>query len=87
MIAHRFHGSLQPPLTARNGHTLNVILVCRVSDPTKQDEHSPEHQESWLRGWLGDNMDVPWEATVLAGSGSGERIERTEYLRLVPLQA
>jgi hypothetical protein len=35
---------LNPPLTARNGHTLSVLSVCRVSDPNKQDERSPQDQ-------------------------------------------
>jgi hypothetical protein len=73
---------LQPPLAPRNGHTLIVLLVCRVSDPTKQDERSPQDQEALLRKWLSEHTNLPCEIHVLAGSGSGECLDRAEYLAL-----
>jgi hypothetical protein len=74
---------LQPPLTARNGHTLSALLVCRVSDPDKQDERSPQDQEALLRKWLAEHTNLPCEIDVLAGTGSGECLERQEYLTLI----
>jgi site-specific DNA recombinase len=74
---------LQPPLTARNGHTLSALLVCRVSDPTKQDERSPQDQAAMLQEWLAQRTRLPCEVEVLAGSGSGECLDRQEYLSLI----
>ncbi len=80
---------LKPPLTARNGHTLKVILPCRVSDPGpgKQDIMSLADQEAMHRRWLSDHTSVPLAITVLAGSGSGECLERREYHQLNELVA
>lgn len=76
---------LKPPLNARNGHTLRVLLPCRVSDPGpgKQDIRSLGDQEALYRHWLSEHIALPVEVTVLAGSGSGEWLEREEYLRLM----
>lgn len=78
---------LKPPLTARNGHTLRVILPCRVSDPGpgKQDIMSLADQEAQYRRWLSEHTALPTEITVVAGSGSGEWLEREEYLHLIEL--
>ena len=45
--------NLDPPLAPRNGHTLEVIFVCRVSDTGsgKQDERSLDDQEAEYRRW------------------------------------
>ena len=44
---------LRPPLMARNGHTLEVILPCRVSDPGpgKQDIMSLTGQQKCKAVW------------------------------------
>jgi site-specific DNA recombinase len=78
---------LKPPLTARNGHTLKVFLVCRVSDPGpgKQDIRSLADQEALYRHWLREHTTLPVEIAVVAGSGSGEWLERKEYLQLVEM--
>jgi hypothetical protein len=78
---------LKPPLIARNGHTLRVLLPCRVSDPApgKQDIMSLADQEALYRHWLADHTALPLDITVLAGSGSGEWLERAEYLHLIEL--
>jgi site-specific DNA recombinase len=80
-----FH--LNPPLTAKNGHTLEVIIAGRVSDPGpgKQSILSLDDQESMHREWLIANTDLPFKVTVVAGSGSGEILDRDEYLRLLDL--
>ena len=78
---------LNPPLLPRSGHTLRGLLPCRVSDPGpgKQDERSPQDQEAMLREWLNSVTNLPCDNTVLAGSGSGELLDRAEYLRLIEL--
>ena len=74
---------LKPPLVARNGHTLRVLLPCRVSDPGpgKQDIMSLSDQESLHRHWLSEHTALVLDVTVIAGSGSGECLERKEYGR------
>ncbi len=80
---------LNPPLTAKNGHTLKVIFVCRVSDPGpgKQSIESLTDQESMHREWLKSVTEMPFEVTVVAGSGSGEILDRDEALQLSELVA
>lgn len=65
---------LNPPLVPRNGHTLEILLICRVSNPGlgKQDISSLEDQEADHRKWLTENCDFPFNTTTIAGSGSGE---------------
>ncbi|HZZ28269.1 MAG TPA: recombinase family protein [Pirellulales bacterium] len=83
----RFNCSQQPPLIPRNGHTLEVLIPCRVSSPGagKQDIRSNDDQQAELEKWLKGNIDLPFKITVLAGSGSGECLERAEYLQLMDL--
>ena len=78
---------LNPPLTAKNGHTLEVIIAGRVSDPGpgKQSILSLDDQESMHMEWLKVNTDLPFNVTVVADSGSGEILDREEYLRLLDL--
>ena len=72
--------ALNPPLTAKNGHTLKGIFAGRVSDPGpgKQSLLSLDDQESMHREWLAANTDLPGDITVVAGSGSGEILDRHE---------
>jgi DNA invertase Pin-like site-specific DNA recombinase len=74
---------LDPPLAPRNGRTLEVLILCRVSDPApgKQDEKSLDDQEAERRDWLADNTELPFNITVIAGSGSGEYLDREESAR------
>ena len=85
MTIQQYHGSLQPPLLPRNGHTLRVLLPGRVSDPRpgKQDLRSLDDQQDIQRRWLDRHTDLPTDITVVAGSGSGELLEREEYQRLL----
>ena len=78
---------LNVPLRPRNGHTLRVVSVRRVSDPGpgKQDIRSLDDQGALHERWLADHVSGPSEVTVLAGSGSGESLERGEHLRLIAL--
>lgn len=72
-------------LTPKNGHSLEVLAVCRVSCPGegKQDIRSLEDQEALLRKWLDEHTEHHHEITVIAGSGSGENLERAEHLQLL----
>jgi site-specific DNA recombinase len=74
---------LDPPLTARNGHKLQVLFICRVSSPGpgKQDEKSLDDQEADQRGWLAENTELPIGDKVIAGTGSGEYLDREEAER------
>ena len=80
-------GSLQPPLEPRDGRTLRILSVCRVSSPGpgKQDIRSLEDQEALHRRWLDSHNSLPYRLEVLAGSGSGESLEREEYTRVIEM--
>ncbi|QDS97186.1 recombinase family protein [Adhaeretor mobilis] len=73
---------LDPPLAPKNGHTLQVITICRASSPGegKQDIRSLGDQEQLLRQWLEEHYKEPTEITVFADSGSGERLDRQETI-------
>ena len=80
---------LNPPVTAKNGHTINVIVVCRVSDPGpgKQDIRSLDDQAAMHIEWLNSHVDLPCRITYVNGCGSGELLDRREYLELLDLVA
>lgn len=70
---------IHPSLVAKNGGKLKVLAVCRIST-LKQDEKSLEDQEASYRQWLDTSTQVPYELEVIATQGSGECIDRAEYL-------
>jgi DNA invertase Pin-like site-specific DNA recombinase len=79
-------GELHPPLRPpKNGHMLEILTVCRVSNPQpgKQDERSLGDQEASYHEWLKRNVGRPYDMTVIAGSGSGELLDRDDYQRLI----
>ena len=71
--------NLQPPLLARNGHTLKVLGIARIST-VHQDALSLGDQEQLYHKWLKQNTDLPYELTMIASRGSGENLKRKEYL-------
>ena len=73
---------LDPPLVAKNGRLLRILVPCRISDPTKQDERSLAAQRAKAEEWLCEHCQLPYELTVVEGRESGEWIEREDYLRL-----
>jgi site-specific DNA recombinase len=75
----------EPPLLPKDSVTLRFIFVSRVSDPRpgKQDGRSLDEQQAWLTNWLDQRIDVPYKITPISGSGSGECLERDEYLKLI----
>ena len=72
---------LDPPLRPKVGSKLNVLMICRVSSPGpgKQREESNDDQEVRLRRFLGEVWDGPIDVRVIAGFGSGEKVDRNEY--------
>jgi DNA invertase Pin-like site-specific DNA recombinase len=73
-------GSLQPPLAPRDGHTLKVLGIARISTE-HQDALSLADQESLYRQWLAQHAGPPFALTMIAGRGSGECLDRQEALR------
>ena len=71
--------NLQPSLLARNGHTLKVLGIARIST-VHQDAKSLEDQEQLYRKWLNQNTDLPYDLQMIASRGSGEVLDRKEYL-------
>lgn len=76
---HEMIRNLHPPLVAKNGRKLNVLAVCRIST-INQDEMSLEDQEASYRQYLDSSSQLPYDLEVIATQGSGECIDRTEYL-------
>jgi DNA invertase Pin-like site-specific DNA recombinase len=73
--------SLNPPLVARNGHTLYVVIPARISTQ-HQDPRSLEDQEAKCRKYIEDHFDGKVEYCVLASIGSGEHLDRKELFEL-----
>ena len=71
---------INPPFGVRNGRRLQVLLICRVSNPRPgaQTEQSNDDQAATFEEWVRKRTDLPSEFTVLAGKGSGERLDREE---------
>lgn len=84
MTSQHSNGSLQPPLAARNGRKLKVLAICRIST-VNQDEKSLEDQEASYREWITRHTDLPFDLTVIASQGSGECLDRKEYLHAIEL--
>jgi len=71
--------NLQPPLLARNGNSLKVLGIARIST-VHQNALSLDDQEQLYRKWLTQNTDLPYELFMITGRGSGENLDRKEYL-------
>jgi len=72
-------GSLQPPLVPRNGHTLKVLGIARISTE-HQNALSLDDQEALYRHWLPQHTALPFNLHMIAGRGSGESLNRREAL-------
>ena len=70
---------LEPPLRPRNGQTLIVLGIARISTD-KQDELSLEDQEQLYRTWLKQHTELRYDLKMIAGQGSGECLNRKEAL-------
>lgn len=70
--------SENPPLAPRNGHTLRVGNVCRISGCAKQKEESLDDQEDNAKEVIADLYSGQVEFDVIATTGKGEWLDRPE---------
>ena len=65
----------------KNGHTLVVVVVCRISTE-HQDARSLADQQAYAAEWLARHYDgdVTWQD--ISSRGSGEYLDRAELLQL-----
>jgi DNA invertase Pin-like site-specific DNA recombinase len=75
---------LNPPLRPRNGQTLEVLGIARIST-LNQDERSLADQEAMLRRWLLRNYGKSFDLRMITSQGSGERLDRTESVEATRL--
>ncbi len=73
------------PLVARNGHTLRVIIVARISGCQNQKEVSLEDQEDHAKQEVADLYEGLSDYTVIATTGKGERLDRPELAEVEAL--
>jgi hypothetical protein len=66
------------PIQPRNGHTLVVGVVARISGCANQKELSLEDQEDHARQVVADEYAGPADYRVVATTGKGERLDRPE---------
>lgn len=65
-------------LTPRNGHTLKVLIVARISGCQNQKELSLDDQEDHAKEEINEFYEGPCEYHVIATKGKGERLDRPE---------
>ena len=70
----RSNGSI---ITPRNGHTLVVGIVARISGCAKQKEVSLEDQVDHGKEEVAERYEGPVEHQVIATKGKGERLDLT----------
>jgi hypothetical protein len=75
---------LDPALVARDGRKLKVLAICRIST-LNQDQRSLDDQEASYRGWVAEHTRLPCELTPLKSQGSGECLDRQDYLHAIEL--
>lgn len=71
-------GNRQSPLKPRNGHTLVVGIVARISGCANQKELSLDDQVDHGKQVIAELYDGPVEYRVIAAKGKGERLDRPE---------
>jgi site-specific DNA recombinase len=72
-----------PPLVPRNGHTLVVVIIARISGCPNQKELSLEDQIDHAKQIVAELYDKPVEYRVIATTGKGEALDRPELKELV----
>ncbi|MEZ5941349.1 MAG: recombinase family protein [Planctomycetaceae bacterium] len=65
-------------LSPRNGHTLKVLIVARISGCQNQKEMSLDDQVDHAKEEISEFFDGPCEYHVIATKGKGERLDRPE---------
>ena len=73
---------LKCPLVPRNGHTLVVGIVARISGGQNQKELSLEDQVDHAKTEITEIYDGPVEYRVISTTGKGERLDRPELAEL-----
>ena len=66
-------GAMQSPMCGVSG-------ICHRGNPGpgKQDEKSLDDQEAEYRKWVEEHTHLPFDVKVIAGTGSGEYLDREE---------
>ena len=72
--------TLTPPLLPRNGRIIRVLGIAPFST-AQRNARSLAAQEALYRRWLDEHLDQPYELDMVAGRGSGERLEREDARR------
>src|SRR5689334_12762545 len=70
--------SRKEALTPRNGHTLVVAIVARISGCAKQKEVSLDDQVDHAKEAVAELYDGPVDYRTIATKGKGERLDRPE---------
>lgn len=68
---------LNPPFTPRNGSTLMVLSIARIST-INQDRQSLADQQALHQQWLAERYSGPTHFDAVATQGSGEWLDRKE---------
>jgi hypothetical protein len=76
------YGNENRPLVPRDGDTLVVGVVARISGCMNQKELSLEDQEEHAKQVVADLYQGPVEYRVIATKGKGERLDRPELAEL-----
>jgi site-specific DNA recombinase len=74
--------SENPRMTPRNGHTLVVGIIARISGCPNQKEVSLEDQLDHGREVVAEHYDGPAEFRPIATKGKGERLDRPELAEI-----
>jgi site-specific DNA recombinase len=74
--------SRHPPIVPRNGHTLIVGIVARISGCGNQTELSLEDQIDHAKDVVAEMYDGPTEFRVFATVGKGEDLSRPELEKI-----
>ncbi|HEX8911280.1 MAG TPA: recombinase family protein [Humisphaera sp.] len=72
------YGRNASPMKPRNGHTLVVGIVARISGCANQKELSLDDQVDHAKHVVADLYEGPVEYVVIATTGKGERLDRPE---------
>lgn len=67
-------------LTPKDGAVLFVLIICRISTE-RQDPRSLDDQVALCKGFVQRRFKGRVEFVVISGRGSGERLDRHDYLR------
>ena len=69
-------------LKPRNGHTLVVGIVARISGCANQKEMSLDDQVDHAKEVVAEMYDGPVEYRIIATKGKGERLDRPELAEI-----